>query len=278
MKKTELKEREPLLMCVTGRKGVGKTYTTTKMLYSYVKPNLKTGRKGRKVLIYDVNMEYTQFKTIALKDIKIFTNSKKPQIRRVLPVDENGNILKTEEIVDVLNAILQDFRGGLLLLEDINRYMLQAKSKDILGVIVTCRHRDLDIICHYQSLSRLDPTMWQNSNFIRFHAQLDAVDRYKNRIPNFEMMRIAQYLVNYQAEKKNNPRFYCFVANEENYISGVFNVSDFKFACSEYLKNHDRKRIKDTQRRFGNGLEGERKAIDFLCNELRQKYFKGTGR
>jgi hypothetical protein len=270
------KEREPLLMCVTGRKGVGKTYTTTKMLYDYIKPNPRTGKKGRKVLIYDVNMEYTQFKTIGIKDVKRFAHSEKPQVRRVLPVDEHGNVLKIDEMVDILNIILQDFRGGLLLLEDINRYMLQAKTQDIIGVITTCRHRDLDIVCHYQSLSALDPRMWQNSNYIRFHSQMDDIERYKQRIPNFEMFKIAQYLVEYHYYKKKNPRFYCFVANDDNFITGAFSPADFKFACIEYLKNKNKSAIRETKVRFGKGVDAEAKAINFLCDELRGKYFRGT--
>jgi hypothetical protein len=272
----EVKEREPLLMCVTGRKGVGKTFTTTKMLYDYVKPNPKTGKKGRKVLIYDVNMEYTQFKTIGVKDIKRFAQSERPQVRRILPVDEHGQVLKIDEMVDTLNLILQDFRGGLLLLEDINRYMLQAKTQDIIGVITTCRHRDLDIICHYQSLSALDPRMWQNSNFVRFHSQMDDIERYKQRIPNFQMFKIAQYLVELQYYKKKNPRFFCFVSNDNNYITGSFSPTDFKYACIEWLKNNDRRAIKETQRKFGRGADAENKAINYLCDELRMKYFRGT--
>ena len=33
--------REPILMCATGKKGVGKTYTTMNMIKSYLKPNKK---------------------------------------------------------------------------------------------------------------------------------------------------------------------------------------------------------------------------------------------
>jgi hypothetical protein len=62
--------REPILMCATGKKGVGKTYTTMRLIEDYTKPNKKTGKKARKVLIYDINMEYTEFKAISVKDIK----------------------------------------------------------------------------------------------------------------------------------------------------------------------------------------------------------------
>ena len=49
-----IERREPILMCATGKKGVGKTYTTMKLIKDYIKPNKKTGKKARKVLIYDI--------------------------------------------------------------------------------------------------------------------------------------------------------------------------------------------------------------------------------
>ena len=69
--------REPILMCATGKKGVGKTYTTMQLIKDYIKPNKKTGKKARKVLIYDINMEYTEFKAISVRDIPNFTRQSK---------------------------------------------------------------------------------------------------------------------------------------------------------------------------------------------------------
>ena len=120
-----VREREPILMCATGKKGVGKTYQTEKLINDYIKPNRGTGKKGRKVLIYDINMEYTRYKVIGLKDIKKFSRQNKIEIRRVLPINEDGSVATLVEMVDILNTIIQTFRGGLLVLEDINRYMIQ---------------------------------------------------------------------------------------------------------------------------------------------------------
>jgi flagellar biosynthesis GTPase FlhF len=50
--------REPKLGVAVGRKGVGKTYTTTKLIDSYVVGNPAKGVKPRKVLILDVNDEF----------------------------------------------------------------------------------------------------------------------------------------------------------------------------------------------------------------------------
>ena len=171
-------KREPILMCATGKKGVGKTYQTELLIQSYIISNKKTGKKGRKVLIYDINMEYTKYKVIGIKDIKKFSRQSKIEIRRVLPINEDGSVSTLVQMVDILNLVINSFRGGLLVLEDINRYMIQARTTEVVGLLATNRHRDLDIICHFQSLAPLDPRMWQNTAMVRFHYQLDDVKKY----------------------------------------------------------------------------------------------------
>lgn len=267
-------KREPILMCATGKKGVGKTYSTTQLIDSYVKNNPKTGKKGRKVLIYDINMEYTQYKAIALKDVAKFTRQKKVEVRRVLPITDEGKMATLTEMVEILNKIIRAYRGGMLILEDINRYLIQSKTADVIGLLATNRHRDLDIICHFQSLSALDPRMWQNTTFVRFHMQIDDIKRYQQRIPNYELFKIAQCLVEYRYLKVSDKRFYCYVACDENYITGNFTKRDFDIACREYLERNPRQ-VNNTQKRFGKGGEAREKAIQYICRELHQKYYRG---
>jgi len=267
--------REPILMCVTGKKGVGKTYTTLKHIDDYTKDNRKTGKKGRKVLIYDVNMEYTMFKAINVKDVHKFTHQKKVEVRRILPINEDGKMADLTQMLEILSNIIENFRGGMLILEDINRYLIQSKTTDVIGLLATNRHRDLDIICHFQSLSALDPRMWQNTSFVRFHAQIDDIKRYAQRIPNFEMFKIAQCLVEYKYLKLNNKRFYCFIACDENYIAGDFDKSDFQKACIDYLEKYPRQ-VNEIQKKYGSGFEGRKKAIQAIIKEFFQKYYKGN--
>jgi len=269
------KEREPILVCATGKKGVGKTYTTENSSISdYIKGNPRTGKKPRKVLIYDINMEYTKYKVISIKDIGRFTKQKKVEVRRVLPITSDGKTANLSEMLEILNEIISKFRGGMLILEDINRYLIQSRTADVIGLLATNRHRDLDIICHFQSLSALDPRMWQNTSFVRFHMQIDDIDRYKNRIPNYELFKVAQCLVEYKYLKLGDKRFYVYVACDDNYITGNFTRRDFNIACREYLDRNPR-RVNNSTKRFGKGTEAREKAINYLCNELSQKYYRG---
>ena len=61
--------REPKLGAVVGKKGVGKSYTTLKLMGNHVKgsPNAKP----RRVLILDVNDEYENIKAISITDVGI---------------------------------------------------------------------------------------------------------------------------------------------------------------------------------------------------------------
>ena len=266
--------REPILMCATGKKGVGKTFTTMNLIKSYVKGNKKTGKKPRKVLIYDINMEYTDFKVISVKDVSKFSRQSKIEIRRVLPIMDNGKMASLSDMLSILNMIIENFRGGMLILEDINRYLIQSKTTDVIGLLATNRHRDLDIVCHFQSLSALDPRMWQNTTFVRFHYQIDDIKRYAQRVPNFEMFKIAQCLVEYRYLKKNDKRFYCYIACDENYITGNFTKFDFEIACNMFLEKNP-KNVNDYQKKFGSGLDSRKKAIQMLIKDLNEKYYQG---
>jgi hypothetical protein len=269
-----ISRREPILMCATGKKGVGKTYTTMQLINSYIKPNKGTGKKARKVLIYDINMEYTEYKAISVKDVANFTRSPKIEVRRVLPMTAEGKIATLEQMIDILNTIITNYRGGLLILEDINRYLIQAKTVEIIGLLATNRHRDLDIICHFQSLSALDPRMWQNTTFVRFHYQIDDVKRYAQRLPNFELFKIAQCLVEFKYLRKGDKRFFCYVACDENYITGNFTKIDFQQACDDFLLKNP-KLLNDYSKSYGSGADARQRAKKQLINDLHQKYYKG---
>lgn len=102
--------REPQLIIATGTKGVGKTYTTCSVIQEYLTPNIKLKKPARKVLIFDVNGEYTneeliknkfrfRTQTLALKDLDAWSKQKRIEVRRILPVDADGNEVGIENIL-----------------------------------------------------------------------------------------------------------------------------------------------------------------------------------
>ena len=168
-------------------------------------------------------------------------------------------------MVEMLNKILHYYRGGLLVLEDINRYLIDTKTSEIIGTMATNRHRDLDIYIHLQSLAPVTTRMWQNCQIVRYHRQTDNIARYQNRIPNAELYYIAEKLVNQQYLK--NKRFYCYVNNEYNKISGKFSIRDFQKACYGYVLEHP-KILSNAQKRFGSGKTSRERALQFVIGDL----------
>lgn len=216
-----MEEREPKLGVAVGRKGCGKTFTTKRMLNQYVLGNPTKGVKGRRVLILDVNDEFEDIKALRLSDIQKFSMHPKIEIRRIRPFHENGKRLTVNEIQDVLFKILFDFRNGLLLIEDINRYISDYLPNDLVGAIVTNRHTDTDIIMHFQSVGRVSPKIWQNLSWIRFHKNTDSVDKHRNKFEDkYEMLKLVELYVN-QEYHNGNQRIYLYVDIEDEKIQGV---------------------------------------------------------
>jgi hypothetical protein len=176
-----MEEREPKLGVAVGRKGCGKTYTTKRMLQQYVQGNLAKGVAPRRVLILDVNDEYEDIKALKISDVQKFSMHPKIEIRRIRPFHDNGTRMTINDVQETLFKILFDFRNGLLLIEDINRYISNYLPNDLVGAIVTNRHTDTDIILHFQSIGRVSPKIWQNLNWMRFHKNTDSVDKHRNK-------------------------------------------------------------------------------------------------
>jgi hypothetical protein len=271
-----MEKREPLLIIATGTKSVGKTYTTCHVIANYMKDNPITGKLARKALIYDVNNEYTEknlkehgvnykVEVLDIDDLPRWTAQKRVEARRILPVDKNGRYLGIDGMVELLNKILYIYRSGLLVLEDINRYMIDTKTREIIGTMATNRHRDLDIYIHLQSLAPVTPRMFQNCQIIRFHKQTDNIARIHNRVPNPELYYIAEKLVNQQYQK--NKRFYCYIQNEYSKISGKFSIRDFQKACYSYVLEHP-KILSNAQKRFGSGKGSRERALQFVIGDL----------
>lgn len=265
-----MSQREPKLMVVTGQKGVGKTYTTVQDIQPYMTTNPHTGKSGRKVLIYDANMEYEDYSPMGIEHLRRFTMQKRVECRRILPRLEDGSIAKIDGMMGIMNTILERYAGGLLILEDINRYLIGTQTQDIIGTLATNRHRDLDIYIHLQSLAAVTTRMWQNCSVIRLHKQQDNIDTYKDRIPYYEQLKIAEILVNNQYSN-GNERFYCFVSAEEQYIRGQFAIASLKEACVHYVEMYS-KELRVRVKRYTKGEIGRREAINDMAAELLKKY------
>lgn len=230
--------REPKLLVAIGKKGVGKSYTTEKMIQSYVKGNPSKGVPARRVLILDVNDEYSNYKAIRIQDITLFSVHPMVEARRIRPFMDDGKKMTLDDIAQTLFVILETFRNGLLLIEDVNKYISDTMPNDLVGAICTNRHIGVDIILHYQSIGRITSKVWQNVNMIRLHKFTDTVKKHKHKFEDkFEYLSIAEAMINHKYEE-GNKHFFLYADIDNDKIYGSFSEADMDFAVNAFLQQN----------------------------------------
>lgn len=230
--------REPKLLVAVGKKGVGKSYTTKIMMQQYVQGNPAKGTPARRVLILDVNDEYSDIKAIRIQDVPIFSVHPIIEIRRIRPFLDNGRKMTLDDIASTLFIILETFRNGLLLVEDINKYISDTMPNDLVGAICTNRHIGVDIIMHYQSIGRITSKVWQNLNIIRMHKITDNVKKHKHKFEDkYEYISIAEIMINNEYEK-GNKHFFVYVDVDDEKLYGSFTKSQYDNAVNTFIQNN----------------------------------------
>lgn len=234
--------REALLGVAVGKKGIGKTYTTLQIINQYIKGGLNV--KPRRALILDVNDEFESVKAIRLEDVKLFTYHPTIECRRIRPYNDDGSKMTLSEVADALWKILAEYKGGLLLVEDINKYVGDYLSNDLVGALCTNRHSSLDIILHFQSIGRVGTKVWQNINWLRFHKNTDSVDRHKKKFEDkWEAFKICEILVNKQYFGGNKYFYVTFDCDLEK-IRGAYSQKMMEEAIDEFIALHHSRLVK----------------------------------
>ena len=130
---------------------------------------------------------------------------------------------------------MEDFKGGLLLIEDINKYLTHHLPKDVVGAICTNRHSDLDIILHYQAIGKMPTTVWENANWVRFHKNNQSVDRHEKKFEDrYEMMKLVEAMVDRQYDQ-GNARFFVYADLDYTKIKGSFSKEMAEQAIEDYM-------------------------------------------
>lgn len=223
--------RQPMITLVSGAPGIGKSVQTQQDIDLYVTSDAKLGRAARKALIFDTNDEYGQYQSVKYNvrdphDNGIYLRQlNNPVVRRIRPFwpDQFGYAqpMTFKDKEKTLIDLTTNYRNGLLLLEDINTYLIGFKSADTISLLCAIRHKGVDLIIQVQSISAIDPRMFQNSTWLRMHYQTDDIRRYKDRLgENFEPLKIAQNILN-REYYQNNIRFFLYFNLRSKKIRGV---------------------------------------------------------
>jgi hypothetical protein len=232
--------RQPFVMLVCGETGVGKTHQNKKEIKNYLTTSPGLNRKGRKSLIFDVNDDdYEDYQTVDPEHIRDLKNIAP---RRIRPITKYGETMSIEEKRDMVERMVKQFTDGLLVLEDLDKYMTGAKGQTIVGLLTTNRHSGLDIMISHQSIAKITTTEFQNCTWIRLHKQVDDVSRYRNRIPNYFIVRIASLIVEEQY-LIGNIRFFVYINMRKLFIRGC-SAEAFVRACKKYVDTEENSMIK----------------------------------
>jgi hypothetical protein len=266
--------REAQLGIAVGKRGIGKTHTTLQIIDEYV-TGFNGSSRPRRALIMDVNDEFSQIKALRIQDVPLFSRHPVIEARRIRPYNANGNKMTLEEVCTTLFYILENFRGGLLLIEDINKYLTHHFPKDVVGAICTNRHGDLDIIMHYQAIGKVPTTVWENANWIRFHKNNQSVDRHAKKFEDkHEMLKIAECLVDFQYEN-GNERFYAYCDIDFGKIKGNITQDMAMKAVEDYMiGNYSKVVVPETRRVNLDGSKVYPSVADASAHLKRQLLYK----
>ncbi|WP_010182455.1 zonular occludens toxin domain-containing protein [Aquimarina agarilytica] len=249
-------ERQPMIMLVCGETGVGKTYRNKQEIQRYMMDHLAVGKKGRKVLAFDTNDDdYPRFRTVSPNHLKALT---KVAARRIRPFLSDGTPMDNDAKKEVITKIMKHYKNGLVVLDDIDHYMTGAKGQSMIGALCTVRHKGIDILLTHQSVAKVTTSEWQNCTWLRLHHQVDDVTRYRERIPKYEMVRIAQLIVDEQYELCSNAfakgeiteqeykiqkSFFVYVNMREQRIMGC-SRSAFIRASKKFIDQEEGRKVK----------------------------------
>jgi hypothetical protein len=232
--------RQPFVMLICGETGVGKTHQNKKEIENYLRCDPITKRQGRKCLIFDVNDDdYECYITVDPEHIRDLKNI---AARRIRPITRYGETMSIEDKRDMVERMVKQFTDGLLVLEDLDKYMTGAKGQTIVGLLTTNRHSGLDIMISHQSIAKITTTEFQNCTWIRLHKQVDDLSRYRNRIPNYFIVHIASLIVEEQYLLRNI-RFFVYIDMRKLIIKGCSSEA-FIRACKKYIDTEENSLIK----------------------------------
>lgn len=281
--------REAKLMVAIGKKGVGKSFQTLELISSYL--NGFNGKsKPRKCLIIDVNDEFDDprgthknpklpsIKTIPAtpEALSLFTRSKNIECRRIRPYNKDGSNMDHKQLQETLKVVLANYQYGLLLVEDINKYISDSLPMDFFGKLTTMRHVSVDVVIHYQGIKKaLHPKIFPNTNIIRWHKCGDSV-RTMEKKHQVALFFLAEQLVDFHY-KKGDKRFNCYVDLDNEKIYGKFTKHTFQKAIENHLQENYSEITKEANRsdiRTGKKIHASQKdAVEYLIEEYTKNYY-----
>ena len=283
--------RQPQIIIACGKRGSGKSLTTIEAIFDYVKVH------NRPALIFDVNDEFGSFeykdgrqwsiKSMPLSYVAEFSNRRIAEVRRIRPYWDNNVRMTINDMSAALGTILDSYKDGLLLVEDINKYTSDSMKRDLIGSLATIRQAGLDGVMHFQLLAKAGhPKLLGFANYIRLHKTNDSMSIYriKNKFGDKgEIIHIAEIIVSNRVQwgvqnKVNNDTgkfFSVWVDLEYLKIRGGFTKEEATDAIAQYIQieNPIPRMLKERDRKGNKIYKDYSQAYEKIEKSYFEKYF-----
>lgn len=305
-----MQAEETYITSVIGGVGIGKTFNNIVSAKIYVRDNLKTGKRGRKVLILNFQNEdgYESFKTLppTKEAIIKFVNQKTIEIRQITSIDSDGTPMTGTRKVEIMKMVLQNFRNGLVIFDDIDGYAAYGSSsdKDLIGMLMGLRHRGCHILFAHQAWRKMGVAEVENLRYIRLHKAMDnpaSMPKQKIETLDINMCMIAHHLVEMQydmaerlynegkltyEEARQAKSYHIYIDRLKRRIfSGNGKISEHNFSLAVRKYASRTKKIVDDEisdmifngdisHNQKNNTETQRIAVDRLIKKFKYKYLK----
>lgn len=183
--------------------------------------------------------------------------------------------------------MLANFKDGILLIEDINKFTSDNQKNDLIGSLATLRQSGVDVITHFQLVGKVaNQKMLGMANYIRLHKTNDSVENYRDGFADkLDMMMLAESIVDarYFHGMRNKifnetgTYFNVTVDLENNRLHGIFNKGEAEAAIQKYMNTNPRlsiERMLNEKDRRGNKIwSSYEQAYSHMEQRLMDDYF-----
>jgi len=244
--------REPTFIAAVGMTGGGKTVENMKQIRAVTLGNSLKSVLPRKTLILDNNMEYHNgnkdvqqilhphgigIKTIHWKQVPDFTRQRHIEVARVIPMNDNGQLLAGKKFGETLNFVLENFMGGLIVGEDFKAMTGNSLNEELISLLVTRRHKGCDTLVSLQSLRMIQPALMAVLKWIRLHKITGFIKTSDEKFDSYiEMINIAKKIVDNRYKLGGeNEWFFLKIQLQKSFIAGLYTKEEFNVAAQEYI-------------------------------------------
>lgn len=287
--------RENVMIVIIGETGVGKSYSVIELAKGYARDNPVTGKKARIVFIFDCNgePEYAEAFPNAITPKQILSVTR-PDVYRVLPIKDDGDLMDDEEIQEAMIFIAKNGKRCAMFFDDIDGYFEGAKPRELSRLFMGFRHRGgRDVVFIHQRWSVVLPKERAGAKYISLRHTSESIELTKGRWKNPEILMIAENMVEEQYdlaesmyqqgridknEWKRRRAFWVDIDTRLNKIIGAYSKKCFIRNCEKYL-NGNPSAISQYQKitcdKNGTPIYNREQAVEKIIQTRLWKYFAG---